>query len=178
MPYALKLLATSSAGLSRAEMNQFIQLQLSLPLFRLVVNLCWKLDLKERERQQTKWNTSWSKNREGRVKRGCFAEVFQPFCCDNHSLLLFNRSLLLATQIASMSRNMKPWEKRISIMCSKKGSDDQCQSMWGPALSAYSHFISAKRFIKLQAVSESWQERFPVHGGREVVFSGALCLNQ
>ncbi len=39
---------TPSAGLSRAETDQFTPLQLSLQPFRLVMNLWCKLDLKER----------------------------------------------------------------------------------------------------------------------------------
>ncbi len=40
--------AALSAGLSRAETDQFIPLQLSLQPFRLIVNLWYKLALKER----------------------------------------------------------------------------------------------------------------------------------
>ncbi len=40
--------ATTSAGLSQAETEQFTPLQLFLQLFRPIVNLWCKLDLKER----------------------------------------------------------------------------------------------------------------------------------
>lgn len=85
-------------------------------------------------------------------------ELSLPFCCDNHILLLFNPALFLATQIASMSLNMKPWKKGALylIFCKKKKGIRWSVSEHGRPLlcQAYSHLIfSALRFIKLQPVS-------------------------
>lgn len=110
-------------------------------------------------------------------------ELSLPFCCDNHILLLFNPALFLATQIASMSLNMKPWKKGALylIFCKKKGSDDLCQSMGGtcyvkPILTSSSQPSDLSNYSLFLAC---WQRRLPVHGEGEVVFQqGPIPFNQ
>lgn len=53
--------------------------------------------------------------------------------CAKGRLLWHNHSLLLFNPAPHMSPNMKPWKKgAVYLMCCKKESNDQCQSMGGP----------------------------------------------